>query len=140
MVVARRLWEVNISKEISPGVMLPTPFESFESLKLVKSGVGTQIQQGYAEIAQATRYAFQLRPFEKGGLSEDECQKLLARFEDWMGDVKKNGSKTAKSSSGTDDPEGSVTNSDSAGGSTATETGTPIPDVSELESQLRTTL
>lgn len=139
MVVARRLWSVNVSKEISPGVFAPMPFESMDSLKLIKSGVGTQIQQGYAEIAQATRYAFQLRPFEQGGLSEHECETLLERYEDWMGDVKKNGSGTPISPSGTDAPVVIPTNSDADGSSISTENAMPMPDVSALESRLRLT-
>lgn len=140
MVIARRLWSVDVPQEIASGEFIPKPFESIDSLNRITSGVGVQIQQGYAEIDYAVRYAFQLRPLSQGGLSENECQKLLERFEDYLGDVKKNGSKTRISSSGTVVPDVTVMNSDSDGGSTGTESAMPMPDVSEREAQLRTTL
>lgn len=136
MVIARNLWAAQVAKEVSPGKFEPMPFESLESLKLVKSAVGTKIQQGYAEIAEAVREAFELRHFENGGLSENECQLLLARFEDYLGDVKKNGSNSPTGSDSTNaSPDGSATNSNSDSGSTSTDSVYVMPDVSELELQ-----
>lgn len=76
--VARELWAI-------PG------FESDKSRELIASGIGTLMAQGYSEIANATRIAFSLRDPLHGGLSEMECDRLLLRFEQYLGDVKKNG-------------------------------------------------
>lgn len=140
MKIARKLWSAQVVKEVTLGQYAPMPFESVESRQRIKSGVGTQIQQGYAEIEEAVRYAFDLKPFEKGGLSENECEQLLGRFEDYLGDVKKNGSKTPISADGTVDLAGNATNSGSDGGSTSTDNTFALPDTSDLDSLLKTTL
>lgn len=141
MVIARNLWAANIVSEVSEGKFEAVPFDSLQSLKKITSAVGTQIEKGYAEIAEAVREAFELRPFENGGLSEAECQKLLERFEDWMGNVKKNGSNSLTGSATTSaSPPNSTTNSNSDSGSISNGSGIVMPDVSELEPLLRTTL
>lgn len=138
MVIARRLWAVKVMKESGDN----EPFESLESLKLVKSGIGTKIQQGYAEIAEATRYAFELRPFESGGLTENECEKLLADFEDFLGDVKKNGNGLPIGSTNTNafPTDDSVTSKSSDSTSISGEGNYETPETSDLDSRLVTTL
>lgn len=79
MVVARRLWSI-------------PEFDSDKSRELIASGVGTLIVQGFEEIGDATRTAFGVRSAESGGLTDIECDRLLARFELYLGDLKKNGS------------------------------------------------
>jgi hypothetical protein len=78
LAVARVLWSV-------------PDFDSGKSRELIASESGTLVVQGYAEIGRVVRHAFQVRPAEQGGLTDLECETLLARFEHYLGDLKKNG-------------------------------------------------
>ncbi len=79
MVVARALWSIS-------------EFDADKSRELIAKGIGTLVTQGYEDIAEAVRIAFQVASAEDGGLTEVECEQLHARFELYLGDLKKNGS------------------------------------------------
>ncbi len=137
MVVARRLWSVSVKQAEIPGLTSPdVAFDMDTSRKLIASGIGSQIQQGYAEISQAVREAFQIPDLEQGGLTEIECDELLGKFNTYLGDVKKNGSGKPISSPSTDSipAEESATSSESDSGSTSTDSNSGQPESSGLES------
>jgi len=133
-VVARKLWAVEIPDNAIPNIKGPlVPFESESSRRLIQSGIGSQIERGYSEVSSAVRAAFGVVPLREGGLTEAECDDLLQRFENYMGDVKKNGSGSPTSPLSTDSTEKSTTNSGSAAGSTSTDQAFVLPDVSGME-------
>lgn len=150
IVIARELWSVKIkqSEKIPDVNGLPNvssltmtmavpelPFDAAESRKLIATGIGTQMAQGYDEIAQAVRIAFNVRPLNAGGLSELECSTLLDRFEDYLGDVKKNGSgKPIKSPSTDSLPEDEFSTSNESGfGSISTDSNSEQPEPLDLD-------
>jgi hypothetical protein len=137
MVVARRLWSVSVKQTPMPGMTSPdVAFDVDVSRKLIASGIGSQIQQGYSEIAQAIRESFQIPDLEQGGLTEIECDELLEKFNRYLGDVKKNGSGSPISSPSMDSTqaEASPTNSELGSGSTSTDSNYAQPELLGSES------
>lgn len=134
MEMARNLWSVNITRQLAPGIPgIEEPFDSAVSRKLIASGIGMQIQQGYAEVDYAVRTAWGIQPLSQGGLTEEECDRLLLRFERYLGDVKKNGNPPPIASVNTD------TNTDESTTKNARPTGYAseghsfeLPNVTEL--------
>lgn len=133
MDLTRRLWSVEIEQRERPEIACPAlPFDSGKSRKLIRSGNGIWIVRGYAEVAEAVREAFQIKAFDNGGLNEVECDQLLARFEAYQGDLKKNISPSPISPTNTESNGESATNADSLSGSSSTEKCYEVPDVSGL--------
>ncbi len=67
-------------------------FDWDETPKLLQTGLAPIQLEAFGAIAKAVRAAFDLPTVDRGGLTETECLELLARFRDYLGDVKKNGS------------------------------------------------
>jgi len=127
--VARRLWAVTIEQQPfqqMPGLPRvagmeapPLPFDANSARRLIASGNGEEVQQGYSEMAQAARQAFLVKSYDEGGLTELECANLIDRFELYLGDVKKNASGSPISSASTGSTKKSPTSSESGSGSTS---------------------
>jgi hypothetical protein len=79
MVMARAIWSI-------PG------FDPDVSRQLISSDVGATKLLGFEQIAVAVRDAWSISSAEDGGLTDLECFQLLARFDDYLGDLKKSGS------------------------------------------------
>lgn len=79
MVLARRLWSID-------------NFDQDESRKRIADDAGIVKFQGFEEIGVAVRMAFLINEAESGGLTDLECERLLTRFEEYLGGLKKNGS------------------------------------------------
>ena len=134
IVVARRLWSVEVPDSSIPTVKGPNvPFESDNSRALIRSGIGTQVARGYGEVAFAVRDAFQVPELTDGGLTEVECDELLEKFENYVGDLKKNGNGLPTSPTSSDSTGQSSTNSESDASTTSTEHLFVMPDVSGME-------
>jgi hypothetical protein len=93
LAVWRRLWtdaEVNLERDLQDAFDPDLP--DTESLAAMKN------------LADLTRRAFALPTFEQGGLTEVECQNLLADFLTYMASVKKKSSPPLMQSPPTDSP------------------------------------
>lgn len=142
MDLMRRLWaaQVDYREPHSPSVM--QPFETEKATALIGSGEGDKIQRGYAIVAEAVHQVFSVDSLENGGLTEEECLSLLVRFEQYLGDLKKNINVRQTTHTVTDSNSVDVSDSESATNrespSTFTSTGTAyaMPDTSVLEPQL----
>lgn len=143
IVFARKLWAVTIEQEnqyahIPDMVAPPIPFDYDASISLIRSGDPDQMQRGYAEISQAARQVFDVKPLSEGGLTEDECEKLLSRFQKYLGILKKNGSGSQTSPQAMESTEKSHTNSAPECGSTSTDNCSGKPEQSDLVPQQKT--
>ena len=127
MGAARKLWAVTVKQKPLPGmdgsgVVLPDlPFEWSAIVDAIGSGDATRFSEAYALAADVAKQVFDVRPLEDGGLTEEECVRLLGRFDDYIGDVKKNSSGSPILLPFTGFPNGLPTNSNSDSGSTSTD-------------------
>lgn len=136
IVIARRLWSAKIEQQSlfaeMPGMTSPpVAFDSTLARKLIKSGIGEQMQRGYFEMAQAAQQAFDVKPLNEGGLTELECAHLVDRLENYLGDVKKNASGLPISPHATEFLDESLTSSDLDFGSISTDSNSEPPESSD---------
>lgn len=126
IVIARKLWSVVIDG---------MPFDSDASRDLIRTNIGTQLQKGYLDTSFAVCEAFDILPLAAGGLTELECAQLLDRFEDYLGDVKKNGNGKPIMSPSSDASQENVLPiiNESAFGSTSTENDSDSPGTLDTE-------
>jgi len=78
--------------EVARRLFADQEFDWDETPRLLMTGHSGMQLETFRIIGNAVRSAFDIASVEHGGLSEIECLELLARFRDYLGDVKKNGS------------------------------------------------
>ena len=134
IVLVRRMWSVNLYQYDVPGMNEgpETPFDSVKARDLIATGDSDKVQKGYSIVSRAARYIFNVKSLEEGGLTEVECDELLDRFENYLGDLKKSINLMPTSVTSTEETEENSTNSSLDSGSTSIEKNYAMPDVSGL--------
>lgn len=133
MVAARRLWSITIPQKPMPGMDSPdavipdVPFSMQDLMKDIASGDVGRFDHACQTAGMVARQVFDLNLFDAGGLTELECVELLGRFDDYIGDVKKNSSGSPISAPSTGFPENSPTSSNSDSGSTSNDSNFEPP-------------
>lgn len=95
-------WRAVDPLPIARALFTHAKFDWDETPKLLRSQQATVEIQAAKVIAEAVREVFAIAPAERGGLTELECVDLLGAFQEYLGNVKKNGSLFRISSEPTD--------------------------------------
>jgi len=98
-----RYWDGSRHVSADPFVLLrrmlnTTKFDADADVKALALPDPAIVAKKIGFIAEGIREIFDLKPFEKGGLSELECVNLLMTFSDFLNSVKKNGASSLISS------------------------------------------